>query len=74
MKCNVGDIVRKLRIFLGLAIIAAGIYFQSWWGVIGLISLLTATVGWCPAYLAFGMSTINGCCNAENKSTAEQYF
>lgn len=71
MKCNVGGIDRKLRIVAGLAIIAAGVYFQSWWGVIGMIPLVTGVIGWCPAYIPFGMSTKNGCCDAENKSTVE---
>lgn len=71
MKCNVGGIDRKLRIVAGLAIIAAGIYFQSWWGVIGMIPLLTGVIGWCPAYFPFGISTRNGCCHVENKSTED---
>jgi type IV secretory pathway TrbD component len=43
MKCNIGGVDRKLRIVLGLAIIAAGIYFQSWWGAIGVMALLTGS-------------------------------
>jgi type IV secretory pathway TrbD component len=36
MKLNVGTIDRSLRIVAGLAAIALGVYFQSWWGAIGL--------------------------------------
>ncbi|MFT7414651.1 MAG: hypothetical protein ACI9FO_001311 [Methylophagaceae bacterium] len=57
MKCNVGGIERKLRIAAGLTIIAVGIYFQSWWGAIGLMPILTGSIGWCPAYVPFGIST-----------------
>jgi hypothetical protein len=71
MKCNVGGIDRTLRIVAGLAIIAAGIYFQSWLGVIGVIPIFTGTTGWCPAYLPFGISTKSGSCHTENKSTVE---
>ena len=71
MKYNVGGIDRKLRIVVGLAIIAAGVYFQNWLGVIGLIPLLTGTFSWCPIYALFGMSTKNGCCHGEDKSAAE---
>jgi hypothetical protein len=57
MKCNMGTGDRVFRGILGLAVIAAGLFFQSWWGVIGLIPLVTAFVGWCPAYVPFGFST-----------------
>jgi hypothetical protein len=57
MNANVGDIDRTIRIVLGLAIIAAGVYFKSWWGAVGIVPLLTATIRWCPAYLPFGLST-----------------
>jgi hypothetical protein len=48
---------RIVRIVAGLAIIAAGIYFQNWWGVVGVVPLLTGSLGWCPAYLPFKIST-----------------
>jgi ribose/xylose/arabinose/galactoside ABC-type transport system permease subunit len=57
MKQNVGGIDRSVRAILGLAIIAAGFYFKSWWGAIGLVPLLTAALGWCPAYAPFGLTT-----------------
>jgi hypothetical protein len=57
MKPNVGSIDRTLRFILGLAIIGAGVYFKSWWGLIGIVPLLTATFRFCPAYLPIGVST-----------------
>jgi len=57
MQCNVGKTDRIVRIIGGIAIIAAGIYLQSWWGVIGAVPLFTATFRWCPAYLPFGINT-----------------
>ncbi len=57
MKCNVGGTDRIIRIILGVVIILAGVYFQSWWGVIGLIPLITGLIRWCPAYIPFGFST-----------------
>lgn len=57
MKCNVGKTDRIIRTVAGLAIIAAGVYSQSWWGAIGLVPLATAASGWCPAYLPFGFSS-----------------
>lgn len=57
MKTNVGGIYRSLRYILGLALLGAGLYFQSWWGLLGFVPLLTATFRVCPAYLPFGLST-----------------
>jgi len=65
MQCNVGRVDKVVRIIAGLAIIAAGIYFGSWWGAIGVLPLVTATLGWCPAYLSFGIST----CRTETPAT-----
>jgi hypothetical protein len=28
-----------------------------WWALIGLVPLLTGLIGWCPAYLPFGLRT-----------------
>lgn len=58
MKQNVGSTDRAIRAIAGLAIIGAGVYFQSWWGAIGGILLLTALIGWCPPYALLG---INSC-------------
>ena len=57
MKHNVGTADRVIRAVLGLAVGAAGLYYQSWFGLIGLVFLGTALIGWCPAYLPFGLST-----------------
>ena len=57
MKKNVGGIDKKIRIIAGVAAIAAGIYFQSWWGAIGLVFLVTAAMGWCPPYVLLGINT-----------------
>lgn len=57
MKTNVGSTDRILRIILGVVIIAVGFYYQSWWGLVGIVPLATAFMRWCPAYLPFGIST-----------------
>ncbi len=57
MQRNVGSVDRTVRIIAGLGIIAAGLYFGSWWGAIGAVPLLTGFIGWCPAYSPFGIST-----------------
>ena len=57
MKTNVGFVDRVVRVILGCAVLGAGYYFKSWWGLVGLVPLLTAFAGFCPAYLPFGLST-----------------
>jgi hypothetical protein len=58
MKKNVGSADRVVRIVLGVAILAAGLLSQSWWGLVGLLLLATAALGVCPAYLLFGLNTV----------------
>ncbi|MBI2497125.1 MAG: DUF2892 domain-containing protein [Opitutae bacterium] len=57
MKTNVGGIDRILRFIIGLVLLGAGLWFKSWWGLIGLLPILTAVFRFCPAYLPFGLST-----------------
>ena len=66
MKKNVGGIDRAFRAFIGLAVIALGVYFKSWWGALGFIPLFTAVFQWCPTYVPFGVST----CTATRTRTA----
>lgn len=57
MKKNVGSADKIVRLVIGIAIIAWGIFAQSWWGLVGIIPLFTATINWCPLYLPFGISS-----------------
>lgn len=57
MKKNVGGADKYLRLIAGLVIIALGLIYGSWWGLIGIIPVFTGLTGWCPAYLPFGIST-----------------
>jgi sulfite exporter TauE/SafE len=57
MKRNVGNIDRLIRIVVGIAIIAFGVYYKNWWGAVGIIPIITALIGWCPVYVPFGIST-----------------
>ena len=69
MKFNVGILDRSIRFVLGAGIIFVGIYYQSWWGLIGLILLLTGFVGWCPAYALFKINS--GSSSPESDEKAE---
>jgi len=57
MKRNIGGVDRALRLVVGLAVAGAGVYFQSWWGAIGLVLVATAAMAWCPPYALLGISS-----------------
>ena len=57
---NVGGIDRTLRIMLGLVLLSFTVLLEGnarWFGLIGLIPLGTALLGWCPAYTLIGLNT-----------------
>ena len=57
MKCNVGTIDRLMRIVVGLIIAILGVWFDSWWGLVGLVPLGTGLFKFCPLYVPFKIST-----------------
>ena len=60
MKRNVGGIDRSIRIIAGLVILSLFFALDEntrWWSLIGLVPLATGLIGWCPAYLPFGLRT-----------------
>lgn len=57
MKANVGSADRIIRFILGAVIIVLGFYFKSWWGVVGIVPIITGLVNYCPAYSLIGVST-----------------
>ncbi len=60
MQTNVGLVDRVLRIVVGAALIAAALLVAhpyAWVGWIGVVPILTAIVGYCPAYQLIGLST-----------------
>ena len=55
---NVGRLDRVIRVALGLALIVlVFVGPQTPWGWIGVIPLVTALAGFCPAYRLFGIRT-----------------
>lgn len=57
MKKNIGSVDSVFRILLAIVIAGIGVFYESWWGLLGIIPFATALVGTCPAYLPFGIST-----------------
>ncbi len=59
LTANVGSTDRIIRLIAGLVVGGAGLYFSSWWGLIGLVLMGTAFLRFCPAYIPLKLST---CC------------
>jgi ABC-type polysaccharide/polyol phosphate export permease len=58
MTANIGTVDRILRIVVGLVLIAlVFVGPQTPWGWIGIVPLLTALIGFCPAYRLIGINT-----------------
>ncbi len=58
MTRNDGSIDRFARIIIGLTLIGLAIFQQLGpWAWIGVVPLATGVIGWCPAYLPFGIKT-----------------
>jgi hypothetical protein len=60
MRRNVGTIDKLIRVIAGAAIIALGVKYNSWWGVLGAIPIVTAALSWCPLYSIIGIKTCRG--------------
>ena len=57
MEINVGRTDQIIRLVAAVVIFGLGFYFQSWWGLIGLVPLATALTRRCPPYTMLGIST-----------------
>lgn len=58
MPKNVGVIDRALRAVVGLILIALAVLgIFAPWGWVGVVPLVTAFVGFCPAYTLIGVKT-----------------
>ena len=60
MKTNVGGIDKVLRIVVGLAVLSLVFVLPEpsrWWGLVGLVPLLTGFMNFCPLYSILGLNT-----------------
>jgi len=57
---NIGNTDKIIRIIIGLVLLSLLFLLNGntrYWGLIGLIPLITAFAGFCPSYVLFGIST-----------------
>jgi hypothetical protein len=60
MTKNVGSVDRIARIVVGLALLSLIFFLEGnarWWGLVGLVPLLTGLFSTCPLYSLLGLNT-----------------
>jgi len=60
MHVNVGTADKMIRVVIGLGLLGFALLSDSparWWGLVGVVPLLTAAMGSCPLYTLLGFST-----------------
>ncbi|MBU9720104.1 DUF2892 domain-containing protein [Bacillus alkalicola] len=70
MKSNVGSVDRGIRSIIGIIILSMLLIPDSirWFGLLGLIPIMTAFISFCPLYRLFGISTCKTTNNNHQKS------
>ncbi len=57
-KRNVHSMERGIRVLLGIGLLSlVFVGPQTWWGLVGIVPLMTGLLGSCPMYTLFGWST-----------------
>jgi hypothetical protein len=60
MKANVGGIDRAVRVVIGFGLLSLLFALEGsarWLGLVGIVPLGTALIGYCPLYSILGIST-----------------
>ena len=60
MKQNVGRVDRWIRIAVGIVVLSLLVFISGparWFGLIGLVPLITGILGYCPIYSLLKMKT-----------------
>jgi len=57
MKTNIGSYDEAVRFVGGCLIGLWGVHVESWWGLLGLIPVLTAAIHYCPLYTVLHVDT-----------------
>jgi hypothetical protein len=55
---NIGSVDRAIRLIAGIGLLSlVFVGPQTWWGLFGIVPLVTALFGWCPPYALLGIDT-----------------
>jgi Inner membrane protein YgaP-like, transmembrane domain len=60
MNLNVGAVDKVVRIVVGVGLLSLILVLEGnvrWFGLIGIVPLVTGLIGYCPLYAVLGLST-----------------
>jgi len=57
MKTNVGSYDSAARFVVGSLVCMWGLHYETWWGLVGLLPVITGIAGFCPLYTLFHINT-----------------
>lgn len=60
MTRNIGNVDRTIRIIVGLGLLSLIFFLEGnarWWGLVGILPIATASLGYCPPYRWLGINT-----------------
>lgn len=60
MQQNIGGAERTIRFVIGIALLSLVLFLDGgarWFGLLGLIPIITASVRWCPLWTIFKINT-----------------
>jgi len=66
LKKNVGYLDSIVRVFIGALIVAFGLHFNSFWGFLGLIPVISGALSFCPLYRILNTTTLSPDLEREN--------
>lgn len=66
MKKNVGYWDSIIRTIVGAAIVSIGMFYDNYWGLLGLILVFSGVVSFCPIYRIFKIATVQTDLEREN--------
>lgn len=66
MKKNVGNWDSIIRVVAGAIIVSLGLFYNNYWGFIGLILVFSGVVSFCPVYKLFNIATVSPDLEREN--------
>jgi len=66
LKKNVGYMDSIIRVIFGALILSMGLFYDSYWGFIGLIPVISGAISFCPIYRMMRVSTMNPDLEREN--------
>ena len=58
MKCNIGKKDKIIRSIIALLFFAVGLIFHTWWGLLGVVPLVTVFTGFCGFYVPLKINTL----------------